>query len=273
MIGCQLQPQYLIQYPELKKGAQSIIPLVQQLRGLIRTAEASNDSSSPKYELEARFGVIKNSPHTSSSFASGLTVETINAFCVQLKSYPGWHDAHPWHRINDFFHCLPGEQAIRTRVVNDRSGLGISTTHIKKQRLAFQNLHYVADPGTGPDLRVALHKETPVDENIIRAICKPTHVRLHHRTSFIYQSPSSSVPSWQFDVSMVWSGTSQTDAEQKTMTELPTYEFECELLNPEIYLNEPHHDDSYVATALLLKMCDFLPKDRDWHLEPSFIRF
>lgn len=110
------------------------------------------------------------------------------------------------------------------------------------------------------DMRIDLNreKEIPQDDPRLPHLINTTHMRIKQRKSYMYASKGALQPTWQFDVTLSWSGKTKTEAEAKQQSEPPVCEVECELLNPRHVLIENGKDDQYVAASLLCKMSDFV---------------
>lgn len=103
------------------------------------------------------------------------------------------------------------------------------------------------------DLRVSLKEEMPVQIMLPK---EPHLVRVKKRKSFNYKN------TWQFDLTMVWTGANEQDAQSNQ----PTYEVECEYIGSRLN-GPPNQDYNYLAGSLLEKMIDFLGRDGNVHLE------
>jgi len=116
-------------------------------------------------------------------------------------------------------------------------------------------------------VRIDLNREQEIAEKDPRLpwLQNTTHMRIKQRKSYTYASDNAEKPTWQFDLTFSWSGTTKTEAEQKQRNTPPTCEVECELLNPRYALIDQGRDDEYIAESLLCKMTDFIPLS-----EPQF---
>jgi hypothetical protein len=96
---------------------------------------------------------------------------------------------------------------------------------------------------------------------------EPIRVRIKQRRSFLYTPSSAQQPVWRFDFTLVWSGRTFGQAQQRQQLEEPDFELECEFLDPASYLSlQP--DDLAVAEGLLVKLSDFLEPWGGYKLEP-----
>jgi|MDTE01.1.fsa_nt_gb hypothetical protein len=219
-------------YPHLSTVIGPCASLVAQLRESLACPDGP-------YELETRLG------HSQShGFATGVARETMDAIIEMMQSSPYVSGDDEWTECQDFLYThnnIPH----RTRVLYNTDDMSTQSTTIVKESIR------KLDVGTnnGSDIRVSLKKEVEVPSP---ETCVATNlVRIKQQRRF-----KTLDKVWSFDFALVWSGRTKTEAEEMQCTKDPEFEIECELIDPAPYLAV--HDDAYVATSLLLKMCDLL---------------
>lgn len=144
---------------------------------------------------------------------------------------------------------------VRTRVRCDDTTLSLTTETVQKQRLGSVDLKI------GPLLvRVSSAKEEVVEPPPI--VYKTHLVRIKQRRRFLLKPRSESLsPTWAFDVSLMWIGSTRSEAEKKQRSQDPDeYHVECECVSDSYLDSNP---PSYVFKSLILKMRQLLMEE-DW---------
>lgn len=180
-------------------------------------------------ELEAKLGQWRDG-----RFISGVSEEKFNQIMTMLQSYPHWSNPNH-HRVwNTIFDYILDNNI---RVSKTNKG------NVFMRKTAVSHVTYSC-PERPWDVRVSLKEELPVKVQLPQ---EPRKVRVKKRRSFRYKD------TWQFDLTVVWSGRD----EQEAQAQPPTYEVECELLLKPGAIEGPPHQ-RYLARSLLEKMIDFL---------------
>ena len=201
-------------------------------------------------ELEARIGFVSASKAFKTGCTNGSFIDSIlnkfeNAGDDVVESNGGWKEFH------DYFYEHKGK-TIRCRSSTNDKTLEIECENIEKQR---HESIQIPEDDTGEyrrAWRISLSTEQKLEPADIPNIVKPTFVRITQRKSYNYKNKDSTMR-WRYDISLVWSGHSKTDAEKKQFSEDPLYEFEIELeyCHPDI-------SDLYTARSLWCKMMEHL---------------
>lgn len=207
-------------------------------------------------ELECRFGKI-----CQQEFVAGVSSNFWDQCLKKLESYKGWTKVKGWDMSCVYQYIVPlnnTNQLIRTTVDPVINQNYQSRTHIIKQPIAKRDLKcvYTSEKYSTErwDVRVSLAREVKVNEESLPATVDTKRVSIRQRKSFMC-SPIDGVPMYSIDMTMVWSGKTKHDAEQKVKTHAPEYHIECECLHPKevLSLGGPH-----VILSMLKKMMDFL---------------
>jgi hypothetical protein len=203
---------------DLTKQAAAIAPLFVAFAGR------------PHLEIEARLGKFQHS-----QFQSGVTKADFSRIHDMLMTYGGWvnnDQVNKW--VSSFDYMLDNN----VRVTKNSSG----NTFIKKTVIDHVTF---ACPERSYDIRISLKEELPTQVSLPQ---DPRMVRVKKRKSFIYKNR------WRFDLTIVWSGKDEQDAQSRQ----PNHEIECEFIAP-CNTAGPNYD--YTALSLLEKMIDFLGRD------------
>ena len=205
------------------------LDLSQQAREIVPLFERFCDR--PHLEIEAKLGRSQNS-----HFTSGVSEKDFMEIHNMLMSYKKWDnqtDVEKW--VPSFDYMLDNN----IRVSKTSAG----NTFVKKTTL--EHVTFICRERSY-DVRVSLKEELPVQVRLP----KDTHlVRVKKRKSFIYKKR------WRFDLTVVWTGKDEQDAQSRP----PTHEVECEFIGPQ---HSAGPNFTYTATSLLEKMIDFLGRDR-----------
>lgn len=215
---------------------------IQQVEHLVRKLREH-----PEYELEARLCFQMNG-----RMQSGVSRDMMDRIVSMMQKSHYVTGDDEWKEEEDMFYTY-GSRPFRTRVQYDTENMTI-TTHTVEKRLV-QDSDFITD---------SLHDDLPIvirvslkSENVVHNVpvaANPSFVRIKQRRRFVTQNKA-----WAFDLSMTWSGKTRSDAETSQMSDEPTYEIECELINPTDLLR--NKSDKHIAASILLKMLDFMPSD------------
>lgn len=102
----------------------------------------------------------------------------------------------------------------------------------------------------GYDVRVALSHEEQVLPNRVPNVAQPERVAIRQRRRF-------AAGAWAVDLTMVWSGRTKEEAEQRQRRSAPEYHVEVECIDPVGYL-DGHVDDIDVAASVLMRIVDLV---------------
>lgn len=226
---------YVDQFPGTTEAFEALVDCVRVYR-----READADPSG--LELEVRFGTI-----TAPVVKTGVSGEFVDRTLQLVQTNPSIAVSE-WVEMTDFFYSVPSKGERRSRSRYDTDEMRVDTEVVSKKRLAECQLRHGSVA-----MRVVVSREVP--DAACETLVDPTHVRIQHRRTATLPTPS--VPTWVVDFSMVWSGSSKMEAEQRQMRgECPQYALELELVDPGYVAS---HEDAYVACSLALKAADFLP--------------
>jgi len=191
----------------------------------------------PNGELEAKLGRIVND-NGRTRFVSGVSKQDFQTLHDMLSTYSKWENRTPIDWVPSYDYHL------RDNVRCTKSHEGVQ--FIRKTTVRHITLEC---PERSYDIRESLKDETPTE---VKNPGLPNLVRVKKRKSFLYKI-------WTFDLTMVWSGTTEQEAQQME----PTFEVEIECRNQ----RDACRDSQYSAASLLEKMIDFLGRDTPYHLE------
>lgn len=203
----------------------------------------------PTLELEGRLGSIDAS---TGRFVAGVSRAQIDRIIEMMQNSSHVRGDDEWVEEQDFFFRVENTNC-RTRVRYDSQEMSVKTNTIEKIVIDTHDIAIVPcdDTRERVDLRVSLKQERPVFQ--LQSCVNTTLVRIKQRRRFTTLDGK-----WAFDFSMLWSGTSKTEAETRQASLDPLFEVECELIDVERAVSI-QQDDARIATSLLLKMCDLLP--------------
>ena len=241
---------------EKKTSPRSSIDALSQLISL-RRLKTKEDTC---IEIEARLKCSSNvggeNPHRGDNSEKSLGLDLMekllsrfeNAEKGTFDSETGWVESH------DTFFDVPTpaschkKKTIRSTSISDSDALEFNTANMIKARLGIVEL-----VGSGELWRVCASKEKNVHYKTLPTTVTANYVRIKHRKSFTYSSPScSDALRWRYDFTLSWSGNTRKVASDNQRTISPKYEFEIELLEA-----HPDLSDTYIAESFLAKMKDF----------------
>jgi hypothetical protein len=159
-----------------------------------------------------------------------------------LQEFTGWKESGDWIDIHDYFYVLKDGSRVRTSMFMNPTRV----QHMSK--VLQQNVDLCID-GCAYDVRVSLKDEIPVPVVNLPDIASPDMVRIKKRRVF-------ALDNWRFELTQVWTGSSRGSAEQNQAAGVATYEIEIEFCGSPEYLTT--HGDAYIATSMLLKVCNLL---------------
>jgi len=226
-------------------------------------------------ELEARLGKVQGH-----RFEPNVGHAAFCGILQLLESYPRWSRVSPWQETQDVFYTveLPaeycGDQGTRTQI---RTSVGVDSrgdieiVHHTKQRLRFVDMemrlmdasscsvNMRRDAGVeGFDARVAASLERAIPPDILPIAVSPDTVRIKQRKRFYLSSLGVDSETFSFDLSIVYTGKTKSEAEQKQSSQQsPSFEVEVECLQPREYLKSSGGEDIMLALSLILKCHDF----------------
>jgi hypothetical protein len=263
----------LSEFAHLRDVAVQVAQLIADVR-MYLTSSSSNDT----LELEARLGRL-----TKDGFDSDIGQVAFCSILQLLESYPRWSRVSPWQEIQDVFYtvdlpkeCEGGDTSastrtqIRTTVGVDAAG-DIQIVHHSKQRLRAVDMEMrlmdsescsfsiTRDPSVdGFDVRVAASLERLIPAELLPIAVSPDMVRIKQRKRFFLSSLGVDNETFSFDLSIIYSGKTKSEAEQKqSHPKAPSFEVEIECLQPREYLKSSGGEDIMLALSLILKCLDF----------------
>lgn len=261
----------LSEFTHLRDVAMRVAELISDVRVHMDLPADSGAS----LELEARFGKIMES-----QFDANVGQETFRGILQLLESYPQWSRVSPWQETQDVFYSaeLPKEYggepeklySIRTSVGVDAANKDIQIVHNYKQRLRNVDMELCHMDGdsccvnvtrtvsAGFDVRISASLERQLPHHILPIAVTPDMVRIKQRKRFFLSSLGVEGDTFSFDVSLVYTGKTKSEAEQKQSQQLaPSFEIEIECLQPSEYLKTSGGEDIMLALSLILKCHDF----------------
>lgn len=226
-----------------------VVSVVERVVAQLRERTMTCTDQQTEFELEARFG-----RYESGRWINGVDRLFWGQILQIFTECEHWTEVvdGEWKHQHDFFYELSDGRRVRTSSSFDIDNQPLmDVQHVTKTRYSTVDLHVPTGGKSVYDIRVALSSETPVPPQDLPDTVIPTLVRIKQRRSFIYKH-------WRFDMTKVWSGGSRLAAEQAQQAKSTTYEIELECASPVECLQSSQ--DNYIATSLLLKMCDLLPE-------------
>lgn len=110
----------------------------------------------------------------------------------------------------------------------------------------------------GFDVRISASLERKLPHHILPIAVSPDMVRIKQRKRFFLSSVGVDGDTFSFDVSLVYTGKTKSEAEQKQSKQMsPSFEVEVECLQPNEYLKTTGGEDIMLALSLILKCHDF----------------
>lgn len=232
-------------------------------------------------EIEFRFGKIQPK-----HFVSGTSKEFNEFVLKKLQSFGEWYRVYPCTNYEDYYYVLSNGTPVRTNVHFTFKQDPISkhlcepcilTTHTTKTNLhaeyfkfghelkgkeIFNEFRHL-DSNYDIKLNVAIEdvvesKWIPKIENNIQ------HTRFKQRHSFEYKPSQAKMPVWRFDISQVWQGKTEREADLQCMYGTPIYEIELEILNPYYFLFELNTDDLDCSLSALYKILDLFGDEKEY---------
>lgn len=240
-------------------------------------------------ELEARLGTLRDD----GSFEPGVEAASWYAVLALLETGDTWDAArsHGWREDHVTHYVLPlTDQPVRTIASYEEHHIAVVHQHksvIEKRTFAAvpgapssacccdigsakpcagtspapQQQHSSSvgpAPGgarcrrrrRGYDVRVALSHEEQVLPNRVPNVAQPERVAIRQRRRF-------AAGAWAVDLTMVWSGRTKEEAEQRQRRSAPEYHVEVECIDPVGYL-DGHVDDIDVAASVLMRIVDLV---------------
>ena len=199
-----------------------------------------------EYELEARFGKIQDG-----KFYPGVERVVMDEIIEMMQKSTFVKCEDEWREEMDLY-FIHNEHQMRTRVQYDSNSMNVISQTTEKKLIVppCDYQHKVGNLEGQMSVRLSLKSEKDVKNAPLST--NPYLVRIKQRKRFVTENKT-----WAFDFSMTWSGKTKSQAELSQMNDEAIFEIECECIDPAI-LNTK--SDDYIATSLLLKMYDFLPK-------------
>lgn len=225
-------------------------------------------------ELEARLGKMSGT-----SFDPNVGHAAFCSILQLLESYPRWSRISPWQETQDVFYTveLPPEYTGACRKTQIRTSVGvdvagdIEVVHHTKEKLRCVDMEMrLMDASScsmsvsrenatdGFDARVAASLERAIPAELLPIAVAPERVRIKQRKRFFLSSLGVDSEAFSFDLSIVYSGRTKSEAEQRqSAQQSPSFEVEVECLQPQEYLKSSGGNDVMLALSLILKCHDF----------------
>jgi len=263
---------FLAEYSHLGPASSCVGDALRDVRSYMQRSEAGFF-----FEMEARLG-----SKSEQGYVSDVGKETFTTLLGMLESYSHWHHVSGWVESRDVFYMIDlptgsdgkvTRAEVRTTVSVD-SEKKIALLHCVKRRLRVLDLSVVVlgscneasylpaahETLNGPlNPRVSFSVEQTVPDDLLPIAVVPTRVRIKQRKRFFITSLGVDRPAFAIDATIVYSGTSKTEAEQhQAASEDASYEVEVECLEPMAYLQSCHQKEQMLALSLLLKLHDFV---------------
>ena len=263
---------FLAEYSHLSAASSSVGEVLQEVRSYMQRAEAGI-----YFEMEARLGSLSEN-----GYVSNVGHETFSTLLNMLESYPHWHHVSGWTESQDVFYMidLPTGQDGKNARAEVRTSVGLDSEkrmtlhHCVKRKLRVLDLRVVSlgscneasylsalhETLNGPlNPRVSFSVEQTVPAELLPIAVVPTRVRIKQRKRFFITSLGVERPAFSVDLTIVYSGTSRSEAEQRqAASKDASYEVEVECLEPLAYLQSCNQQEQMLALSLLLKLHDFV---------------
>ncbi|AVK74722.1 hypothetical protein pqer_cds_300 [Pandoravirus quercus] len=278
----------LTRLPHLAGAINALVPTAGVLRKVIashvaargrgpRSARGAAARAASGIELEARLGTLRDD----GSFEPGVEAASWYAVLALLETGDTWDAArsHGWREDHVTHYVLPlTDQPVRTIASYEEHHIAVVHQHksvIEKRTFAAvpgapsaaccgsvdgkpsAGSSSVASSGArcrrrrrGYDLRVALSHEEQVLPNRVPNVAQPERVAIRQRRRF-------AAGAWAVDLTMVWSGRTKEEAEQRQRRSAPEYHVEVECIDPVGYL-DGHADDIDIAASVLMRIVDLV---------------
>jgi len=244
-----------------------VLPLLQ---------EAASSGEHASVEIEGRLG-----RSTERGFEPDIGKEAFEAILGMLEAFPRWQQVMGWSETQDVYYTVDvapqysgyakaTKLQVRTTVGVDAQRK-VSLQHTVKKRLKVVDMK-LRVRGEAPclladsrasllpcgDARMAVSLEQKIPSGALPIAVVPDLVRIKQRKRFLLSSLGVEKPAFAIDATLVFSGKSKREAEQKQASGAePTYEVEVECLEPLAYLRSCHDDSALLALSMILKLLDF----------------
>lgn len=187
-------------------------------------------------EIEAKLGKWVNN-----TFESGVSNQDFQRILQMLSSYSKWtnlEESRKWNTIIDY-------------ILMDNIRVSKTCNGNQFIRKTLMDNITLKCPERPYNVRVSLKQETPCEVQLPK---EPSMVRVKKRRSFVHRDI------WRFDLSYIWSGRDEQEAQSKP----PVYEVECEFVGDK---NMVRTETKYYASSILEKMMDLLGRETPMHFE------
>lgn len=237
--------------------------------------QASPDAST-KVEIEGRLGLAD-----AAGFSSDVGKTIFCSVLAALETYPRWKHVTGWLESQDVFysvelppeicgHDKPTRLQVRTSVGLDAEKQ-LVLVHTLKRRLRSVTMQAVplgsnataldgVEQLTTPLLaRLSVSIEQQLPSHVLPVAVTPDLVRIKQRKRFLLNSLGVEPPAFAFDLTIVYSGATKSEAEKRQAAGLSaSYEVEIEAIEPHAYLCSCDQDEAALALSLTLKLHDFI---------------
>ena len=229
-----------------------------------------------KVEIEGRLGVAD-----SNGFSSDIGKAAFCSILAALETYPRWKHVTGWVESQDVFYSVelspeicgydkPTKLQVRTSVGLD-ANKQLILVHILKRRLRSVTMQAVPLGSNATSLdgveqlstpllaRISVSIEQSLPLHLLPVAVMPDFVRIKQRKRFLLNSLGIEPPAFAFDLTIVYSGTTKSEAEKRQATgAAASYEVEIEAIEPHAYLLSCDKDECALALSLTLKLHDFI---------------
>lgn len=265
--------------PHLAGAISALVPTAALMRKVIAghvAARGRGPRGARGIELEARLGTVGDN----GSFEPGVEPASWYAALALLEMGDTWDEtrSHGWREDHVTHYVLPlTNEPVRTIASYGKEHIGVVHQHKKViEKRTF--IAVAGDPSSaccattsataaqasgsgsaaarckrrrrGYDVRVALSREEQVLPNRVPNVAHPEHVAIRQRRRF-------AAGAWAVDLTMVWSGRTKEEAEQKQRRGPAQYHIEVECIDPVAYLDS-HAHDVHIAASVLMRIVDLV---------------
>lgn len=263
---------FLSEYAHLSSASTYLAEAIQEFRSYMQRGDAGI-----LFEMEGRLGSMGEN-----GYVSDVGRDKFSSLLLMLESYPHWHHVSGWVESQDVFYMIdipagPDRKSARSEVrttVGLDEEMKITLHHCMKRKLRVIDLRAVSQGSCSEASYLPALRETlngPVHPRISFAIeqtipCEllpiavvPTKVRIKQRKRFFIASLGMERPAFSVDLTIVYSGSSKSEAEQRQASSKDaSYEVEVECLDALAYLQSCNQQEHMLAVSLLLKLHDFV---------------
>ena len=236
-------PEWIVaNYPQLSSVVHPVAQLLREYAG------------KPSVEVEFRLG-LRVGGAWSSNVGFGVQDCFLKKCTTEFdRTCPSALCFNQWREHADYsFDAGVKIGEVRTRVEYDTDACTVRSQTVRKRLLQRIEVSILDTPYA---IRVDACQEQPLDDKHIPEAVNPSRVALKHRCSAHHTPRESTHPMWRYDLTVLWSGPSRTDAEiaQADTEVAPEYIVEIEYVGNRDDLSRFGAD--YVALSAIIKVAD-----------------